>query len=276
MKKFFILSVFILVACSGNTWESKVGVSDLTWSDSYIIGEIQNKTENVLDLTLTVEASNGSIKTDETCYVTLQPNNFTKFDCIALDYNEEYDFTLKNVEIKEYPSFANRDTTQSFTPELFKVYFPKAYELNTSLNLKICGTLIEDRLPFDCTQYVSYYEEKDEAYISNTFTLNNTEVTADLFWNRIGGYLVYAKISINRKNASINDFYQIVEDVRDAFAYSRFDETSKLNIDFAIKESLQEPMEPGTGYHYNNYVYNYSVNKSNNDITDATFLVVRD
>ena len=51
MKKFFILSVFILVACSGNTWESKVGVSDLTWSDSYIIGEIQNKTENVLDLT---------------------------------------------------------------------------------------------------------------------------------------------------------------------------------------------------------------------------------
>lgn len=115
----------LLVGC-GDSWKSKVELTDLKIDDNYVVGKIKNKTENYYDVSIDYIVKNGDFTDDGHCSMKLKPNSVDDIDCVQMKYDSTYSVEVKNVELSELTipkldnSNLNEDSLEYYYKEIFK------------------------------------------------------------------------------------------------------------------------------------------------------------
>lgn len=277
MKKLLsiCLAAVTLCACSGKSWENKVGISDLKVEENMIIGKIQNKTDRVVEAELAVIGKNGSLEVERTCTIALNPEFVEDLECYAYDFEDDYEVILKDVKVTEYPTFYERNFQDgdTLTADDFRVYFNGAMEACTRFNSSVYRDAVDVEYPYveECT----YYQEDDTAHVTNFGMNGKTNVFSDTYWNRYSGRIEMGIVMLGRNDDTESHFQEVVDQVRMAFILDCLSGNAEL-YHTKIYSALKNPVELGYGYEYGGYVYGYTEELDDNgELTKVTFAIYK-
>ena len=166
-----IIGIIFFVIGIGPKWKKQIAFSDLKFDNDYIVGKIQNKTDKHLNVTITFELKNGSIKDTDFCYVNIEADTIDDLECLAYGKDSSYKIKVVDVRIEEIKNKSFKDGEELSIDEV-KDYFKDIYNKHLEifgLTFNIYEKDFDEELKYPYIDYVKYYAKgaDSEIYINN-------------------------------------------------------------------------------------------------------------
>lgn len=172
-----LLSICLFLAGCGDSWKSKIELTDLKIDDDYIVGKIKNKTDNYYNVTINYEVKNGDFSDNGICILKLKPNAVDDLKCLEMNYDSSYKVEVKSVDFKELtiPKLDNNN----LNVESLEYYYKEIYDTHALHLVSLVNS--EDR-NYPYIDKIIYHDYDNSLEISYKYIFNGSNITTyDLY-----------------------------------------------------------------------------------------------
>lgn len=215
---------FLLVGC-GDSWKSKVELTDLKIDDNYVVGKIKNKTDNYYSVSIDYIVKSGDFTDSGHCSIKLKPNSVDDIDCVQMKYDNTYSVEVKNVELSELtiPKLDN----SNLNADSLEYYYKDIFEEHTTNMVSLAYDVEDFKYPY--IDKVSYYDSGEIGF-RTSFNYNGNSVYVNDNYDTITNKAKSIFIMLS-SNASQEDISKII--IRISSLYSVISDSTSYTLDMS-------------------------------------------